>query len=142
MKKTIKIKLLDKIIFFLLNLISKNKYGLVSGWWQCWKYDKLAFDYINKKHPTKKMWLTKDINISFYRQICDTYNLVCAASDVAYSESEKGELKATFTLSFWIGSVMMSAAVFQFIEKEHNYCIQDNLINRITNKIKGVLKCK
>lgn len=115
-------KLAFKVMKWIDKHISKNKYGLVSGWWQCWKYDRWAFEYINRVQPTNKLWLTKRLSIDFYYQLCDTDELVVGASKPVITINEKGNREAVFTLVLWCGAVQISSAKFIFIEKEHNYC--------------------
>lgn len=119
---TQKSKLAFRFMKWLDRHISKNKYGLVSGWWQCWKFDRWAFEYINRVEPTNKQWLTKQANISFYYQLCDTDELIIGASTPVIRENEKGNREAVFTLVLWCGAVQISSATFVFVEKEHNFC--------------------
>lgn len=116
----------DKIIFWLFKIFEKvfykNKYGMVSGWWQSWEFDRKGWEYAISYFKTKKHWLTSELKIKFYKQLCSVDNLVWGAENIKCIKNKKGKKELTFDIVLWQNKDMISKANFIFIEEEKIIC--------------------
>ena len=123
---SIKPSRLDRIFFWLFSklekIFCKNKYGLVSGWWQTWKLDFWAWKTILSGFPTDKMWLTSEYSVKFLRQLCSRNIKINVRSIICLNEI-KSDRKCEVELEITTGNIVCTTAKFIFVEKIHNYCI-------------------
>ena len=103
----------------------KNPKGMVAGWWQSWMIDYKCYDYVCRKHPTNKNWVTSHYQVSHHRQLCSIQDLRWAVSNPVFKFNEKKDLMAIFTLQLWQANDLITTVDMVMIEKEHNYCKLD-----------------
>ena len=110
----------DKILFWLFKhferILHKDKYG-VNIWWQYWKFDKQAADYLKREYPTTSRWESKITQFEFNNKLNNIDNLVWGASKPVITINDENKRQANFTLILWQDNEVISSSNFVFVEE-------------------------